>query len=173
MKNSYKYNGKGGSLSLSGGLLILMVISCLMPALLEARKFRGLEVHGDHRILEPIVSQIPKNRSGVTTEDVQHRVMKKLMSSGIRPDRSPQPCHFLEVDLVILPKGTSFSVVVSLKKMAQAYGFDPKAVGPVITMAQGNYGLFGNAGRDKSYLLDAVDEVMDKFLHDYKDSNLN
>jgi len=116
MKNSYKCNRTGSSLSLRGGLLVLCGISCLLPALLEARKFRGLEVHGDHRVLEPIVSQIPKNRSGVTTEEVQHRVMKKLMSSGIRPDRSPQPCHFLEVDLVILPKGTSFSVVVSLKK---------------------------------------------------------
>ena len=57
--------------------------------------------------------------------------------------------------------------------MDQAYGFDPKAVGPVIIMAQGNYGVFENAGRDKSYLLDAGEEVMDKLLLDYKDSNLN
>jgi len=57
--------------------------------------------------------------------------------------------------------------------MDQEYGFDPKAVGPVIIMAQGNYGVFENAGRDKSYLLDAGEEVMDKLLLDYKDSNLN
>jgi len=57
--------------------------------------------------------------------------------------------------------------------MDQEYGFDPKAVGPVIIMAQGNYRVFGHAGRDKSYLLDAGEEVMDKLLLDYKDSNLN
>ena len=82
MKNSYKYNGKGGSLSLSGGLLILMVISCLMPALLEARKFRGSEV-ATTGSSNRLFLKFP-NRSGVTTDDVQHWVMKKLMSSGIR-----------------------------------------------------------------------------------------
>ena len=40
-------------------------------------------------------------------------------------------------------------------------------------MAQGEYGLFGNAAKDKDYVLEAVDEVMDKFLLDYRDSNLN
>ena len=34
-------------------------------------------------------------------------------------------------------------------------------------------GLFGNAAKDKDYVLEAVDEVMDKFLLDYRDSNLN
>lgn len=152
---------------------VLVFMSLLFPDTLEARKFKGLRVHGDHRLLEPIVGAIPKNRSGVTTEDVKYRVMRKLLSIGIQPTRSPQSYHFLDVDVVILSKGTSFSVVVSLKKMAQAYGFDPKVVGPVVTMAQGEYGLFGNAAKDKDYVLEAVDEVMDKFLLDYRDSNLN
>ena len=73
---------------------------------------------------------------------------------------------------MILSKGTAFSVEVSLKKMSQAYGYDPREVGPILKLPQGRYGLFGNAGRSKSYVLDAVDEVMDVFLTDYKDSNL-
>jgi hypothetical protein len=32
--------------------------------------------------------------------------------------------------------------------------------------------MFGNAGRDKSYVLDVVEEVLEDFIADYKDSNL-
>jgi hypothetical protein len=56
--------------------------------------------------------------------------------------------------------------------MAQAYGYDPREVGSVVKLPQGKYGVFGNAGRDKSYVLDAVDEVVEEFIADYKDSNL-
>ena len=85
----------------------------------EAKKFNGLKVHGDHRILEPIVSEIPPNRSGVTRSDVLSTVKKKMWDLGIRPERPREQSHFLEIELVILSKGTAFSVEVSLKKMAQ------------------------------------------------------
>jgi hypothetical protein len=79
----------------------------------------------------------------------------------------------LEVDFVILSGGTAFTVEVSLKIMAQAYGYDPGEVGKVVTLSQGKYGMFGNARRDMSYVLEVVDEVVDEFIADYKDSNLN
>ena len=154
-------------------LIFSFVLTAMVcPAFVAAKKYDGLKVHGDHRILEPIVSPIPKNRSGVTRTDILKTVRKKLWRSGIRPERPPDQYHFLEIDLVIHSKGTNFTVEVSLKKMAQAYGYDPKVVGKIITLPQGQYGLFGNAGRDKSYILDAVEQVVDKFLLDYKDSNL-
>ena len=95
-----------------------------------------------------------------------------MLESGIKPEAPLYKTHFMEVDFVILSGGTSFALEVSLKKMAQAYGYDPKKVGKIITLPQGKYGVFGNAGRDKSYVLDAVDEVVEKFIVDYKDSNL-
>ncbi|MDB3958194.1 hypothetical protein N9408_04720 [Opitutales bacterium] len=160
-----------------GGLkLVALVVFTFLFAFLsqqsEAKKFNGLKVHGDHRILEPIVSEIPSNRSGVTRSDVLSRVKKKMWDLGIRPERPREQSHFLEIELVILSKGTAFSVEVSLKKMAQAYGYDPKVVGSIITLNQGKYGMFGNAGRDKSYVLDVVEEVLEDFIADYKDSNL-
>ncbi len=149
---------------------ILHQIFC--PNLLEARKFDGLRVHGNYRVLEPIVSEIPRNRSGVSREDILQRVREKLLRSGIKPERPHKSTHFLEVELVIHSKGTNFTIEVALKKMAQSYGYDPSEVGAIIKLPQGRYGLFGNAGRNKSYILEAVDEVMDEFLADYKDSNL-
>ena len=153
-------------------LLFFIFLGGLTSGEAEAKKFSGLKVHGDYRILEPIVSEVPRNKSGVSREDILHRVRQKLWESGIKPERPRNNTHYLDVDLVILSKGTAFTVEVSLKKMSQAYGYDPRQVGPIIKLTQGRYGLFGNAGRSKSYVLDAVDEVMDQFLTDYKDSNL-
>ena len=47
------------------GLMTIFIVSIFLPLeRVEARKFFGLKVHGNHRVLEPIVSEIPKNRSG-------------------------------------------------------------------------------------------------------------
>ncbi len=153
-------------------LTLFIFLSIFSMSELRAAKFSGLKVHGDHGVLEPIVSEVPKNRSGVTRKDILKRVRLKLLESGIKPEAPLYKTHFMEVDFVILSGGTSFALEVSLKKMAQAYGYDPKKVGKIITLPQGKYGVFGNAGRDKSYVLDAVDEVVEKFIVDYKDSNL-
>ena len=162
--------GKVGARKL---VFFLMLALCFLPIKeMEARQYFGLKVHGDFRTLEPIVSDIPLNRSGVTKEDVLNRVRQKLWESGIKPDRPRYNSHFLEVDLIIHSKGTNFSVEVSLKKMAQAYGYDPRKVGRVIELPQGKYRVFGNAHRDKGYVLDAVEEVLEEFITDYKDSNL-
>ena len=111
-------------------------------------------------MLEPIVSEILKTDRGVTRADVLNRVRQTLWESGIKPDRPRYNSHFLDVDLVMHSKGTNFSVEVSLKKMAQAYGYDPRKVGTVIKLPQGRYGVFGNAHKDKGYVLDAVEEVL-------------
>ena len=152
--------------------LIILLSVFSMNDDLQAKKYSGLKVHGDHGVLEPIVSEVPKNRSGVTRKDILKRVRLKLLESGIKPEAPLYNTHFMEVDFVILSGGTSFALEVSLKKMAQAYGYDPQKVGKIITLPQGKYGVFGNAGRDKSYVLDAVDEVVEEFIADYKDSNL-
>ena len=110
---------------LVGGLKILqLVVFTFLFAFptqqSDGKKFNGLKVHGDHRILEPIVSEIPPNRSGVTRSDVLSTVKKKMLVLGIRPERPREQSHFLEIELVILSKGTACSVEGSLKKIAQA-----------------------------------------------------
>jgi hypothetical protein len=172
MKNQLKIGWVLSKERLFTCLMFRILLFGLTSGVAEAKKFSGLKVHGDYRILEPIVSEVPRNKSGVSREDILQRVRQKLWESGIKPERPRNNTHYLDVDLVILSKGTAFSVEVSLKKMSQAYGYDPREVGPILKLHQGGYGLFGNAGRSKSYVLDAVDEVMDEFLADYKDSNL-
>ena len=126
-------------------------------------RFQDFGAHCFRYSLEPIRSD---------QGSVLNRVRQKLWESGIRPDRPRYNSHYLEVDLIIHSKGTNFSVDVSLKKMAQAYGYDPRKVGTVIELPQGKYGVFGNAHRDKGYVLDAVEEVLEEFIADYKESNL-
>jgi hypothetical protein len=172
MKNQYKMLMSLSKMRLFQCLFFCILSGGFTSGVAEAKKFSGLKVHGDYRILEPIVSEVPRNKSGVSREDILHRVRQKLWESGIKPDRPRNNTHYLDVDLVILSKGTAFTVEVSLKKMSQAYGYDPREVGPVVKLPQGRYGLFGNAGRSKSYVLEALDEVMEEFLADYKDSNL-
>ena len=48
----------------------------------NAKKFGGLKVHGDYRSLEPIISEIPRNKSGVTTDDVLESVRQNLGQSA-------------------------------------------------------------------------------------------
>lgn len=84
----------------------------------EVRKFGVLKVNGDYRTLEPTVSEIPKNRSGVSRADVLERVRQKLWKLGIKLERVYYKTHFWEFDFVILSGGTAFTVEVSLKKIA-------------------------------------------------------
>ena len=170
----FSFDPPSGLLRFANPCLFITFFAFMFLAVksVEARKYGGLKVHGDYRILEPIVPEIPKNRSGITRSDVLERVKQKFWQSGIRPDRPHYKTHFLEVDFVILSGGNAFAIEVSLKKMAQAYGYDPREVGSVVKLPQGKYGVFGNAGRDKSYVLEAVDEVVEEFIADYKDSNI-
>ena len=170
----FLFDSSSGFLRFANPCLFVIFFSSMFLAVksVEAKKYVGLKVHGDYRILEPIVSEIPKNRSGITRAEVLERVKQKFLQSGIKPDRPHYKTHFVEVDFVILSGGNAFAIEVSLKKMAQAYGYDPREVGSVVKLPQGKYGVFGNAGRDKSYVLEAVDEVVEEFIADYKDSNL-
>ena len=61
------------------------------------KKFFGLKVHGDFRTLEPIVLDIPLNRSRVTKEDVLNQGCQKLWESGIKPDRPRYNSHYLRL----------------------------------------------------------------------------
>ena len=60
-------------------LSLFIFLSIFSFCELRAAKFSGLKVHGDHGVLEPIVSEVPKNRSGVTRKDILKRVRLKLL----------------------------------------------------------------------------------------------
>jgi len=158
----------------------LITLALLAFNYVDAKRWNGLKVHGDHRILYPIVNPVLDNKMGITTDEVLNRVSKKLWSSGIRPGRPRLACHFLEVDVLLNPKRKGFIIDVSLKKMSQAYGYDPKVMGTIIKQAQGEYvkmgnskgfRLFGFGSEPKERVLAALDEVLEDFIADYIDSN--
>ena len=75
--------GRGG---VGNPVTCLLLALCFLPlGEVDARQFFGLKVHGDFRTLEPIVSDIPSNRSGVTKEDVLNRVRQN--SGNLESDR--------------------------------------------------------------------------------------
>ena len=67
-------------------VICLLLALCFLPlGEVDARQFFGLKVHGDFRTLEPVVSDIPSNRSGVTKEDVLNVSVKN--SGNLESDR--------------------------------------------------------------------------------------
>jgi hypothetical protein len=60
----------------------------------------GLKYMGTTGPWNQIVSEIPKNRSGVTRADVLERVRQKLWQSGIKPERPHYKTHFWRLILL-------------------------------------------------------------------------
>jgi len=151
--------------------LASLSIALLLSPFCMAEQFSGLKVHGDYKNLTPLVSKVGSNKANITENDLLRIAKIKLMKEGINPVRSDSPYHYLWVELLIVGKGTKFSLELSLKKSAQAYGHDYKVVGGFYKPPQGTYGSIGDAKKNKKFILKALDKALDKFLFDYIDSN--
>jgi len=151
--------------------LAFLSIALLLSPFCIAEQFSGLKVHGDYKKLTPLVAKVGSNKADITEDDLLRIAKIKLMKEGINPVRSESPYHYLWVELLITGKGTKFSLELSLKKSAQAYGHDYKVVGGFYKPPQGTYGSIGDAKKNKKFILKALDKALDKFLFDYIDSN--
>ena len=149
---------------ITGGFLVSNLVC-------QAKQYKGLKVHGDHKVLMPLVEKISENKAGITEDHILRVAKLKLMKEGIAAKRSDSPYHYLWIELMIVGKGTSFSLDVSLRKSAQAYGQDGKVVGRFYKPPQGTYGTIGDAGKSRKYILKSLEKVLDEFLFDYFDSN--
>jgi len=149
----------------------LLSLTLFLSPFCIAEQFSGLKVHGDYKNLTPLVAKVGSNKAGITEDDLLRIAKIKLMKEGINPVRSETPYHYLWVELLIVGKGTKFSLELSLKKSAQAYGHDYKVVGGFYKPPQGTYGSIGDAKKNKKYILKALDKALDQFLFDYIDSN--
>ena len=150
---------------------IIFSFVLILTPLCIAEQFSGLKVHGDYKNLTPLVAKVGSNKADITEDDLLRIAKIKLMEEGINPVRSKSPYHYLWVELLIVGKGTKFSLELSLKKSAQAYGHDYKVVGGFYKPPQGTYGSIGDAKKNKKYILKALDKALDQFLFDYIDSN--
>ena len=149
---------------ITGGFLVSNLVC-------QAKQYKGLKVHGDYKSLTPLAEKVAKNKAGITEEHLLRVAKLKLMKEGISPQRSDSPYHYLWIELLIVGKGTSFSLELSLRKSAKAYGFDGKVVGDFYKPVQGTYGTIGDAGKSRKYILKSLEKALDQFLFDYVDSN--
>jgi hypothetical protein len=151
--------------------LIMFSFVTILSSFCVAEQFPGLKVHGNYKNLTPLVAKVGKNKADITEDDLLKIAKIKLMKGGFNPVRSKTPYHYLWVELLIVGKGTKFSLDLSLRKSAQAYGHDYKIIGDFYKPPQGTYGAIGDAKKSKKYILKALDKAMEKFILDYTDSN--
>lgn len=152
-------------------LFLMFSFVFVLSPICIAEQFSGLKVHGDYKYLTPLVAKVGKNKADITEDDLLRIAKIRLMKEGINPVRSKTPYHYLWVELLIVGKGTKFSLELSLKKSAQAYGHDYKVIGDFFKPPQGTYGTIGDAKKNKKYILKALDKALEKFILDYIDSN--
>ena len=148
-------------------LITLLVISSLA---LSGEVYEGLKVKGDYKKLGIIIEKVRENEAGLTTELVERAVKLKLLSNGIKsPTYHPS---YLYVVVRILDDGTSYSFHICLEKNSAAYGVDKSVAGIAFRPYQAVYGSMGKAGKSSDFILNHLNERLDKFLLDYLESNM-
>jgi hypothetical protein len=121
----------------------------------------------DYKSLPLNIMNVSKNDLGLSRERVESRSQLKLRAAKISPQEwnSSSPVLTVEVDVV----GGAFKVEVEFYR-------------PVVWDLPGNKtgsslvpvwhdGTFGTHGRDLNYVLNALDEIMEKFLNAYLKAN--
>jgi hypothetical protein len=152
------------------------ILTCLILALFAssvfAKKYRGLKVKGDYKVLTVLVEGFPKNDAGLTKEDVIRAVKLRLLANGIKTPDYLGP-HYLYVQVSVLADGNAFSIDVSLVKYSLAYGVDVNVAGSYFSPEKGSYSGVGTAAKSKQYILGALNSHIDRFLLDYLESNID
>jgi hypothetical protein len=152
--------------------LLTFLILALFASSVFAKKLPGLKVKGNYKELLALVEEVPKNDAGLTREDVQRAVKLRLLANGIKTPGSLGP-HYLYVRVGMLSDGRAFKIDVFLVKTSSAYGVDAKVAGSTFTPDVQSYGTLGSAGKDKQYVLGALNGLLDDFLLDYLETNID
>ena len=151
--------------------ILTFLTLALFASPLLAKKYPGLKVKGNYKELRVVVENVPNNTLGLAEEDVERAVKLRLLANGIKGTKTIS-VHYLYVDVAVLTGPNAFKIDIFLQKFSDAYGVDEKVAGAYFLPEQGYYGTLGTAGRSKQYILEALNEKLDKFLLDYLESNI-
>ena len=159
--------------------IFLIVLLNLICASVHAEKYEGLKVLGNYKELPYLIEYVRDNNIGLTRGDVESLVKLRLLSAGIKPIKLTgdyNEKHYLYVVVNCSKSGNAYSNFVHLEKYSIQYGVPSKYVGISFTPSQGAYSIFGTAGGTadgkKNYILGGASEIIDIFLLDYLESNL-
>ena len=150
-------------------LITLLVITSLA---LGGEVYEGLKVKGNYKELRILVESIQDNEAGLTKESVLRKTKLKLLANGIKPTENRSTPHYLYVNINVMEDGTVYRIDVELKKYAVSYGVDASITGPVFKPYQGPYGSIGSSGRDDTFITNHLEAILDMFLLDYLESNM-
>ena len=150
-------------------LITLLVVSSLA---LSGKVYPGLKVKGDYKNLNILVEGIPENAANLTKEKVEKTVKLRLLRNGIKTAADGYFPHYLYVNINISSKGTFYGFDIQLWKYAGQYGLDQSITGFSFMPSQGAYGSIGLAGQDFSHVIKHLEDILDSFILDYLESNM-
>ena len=150
-------------------LITLLVMSSLA---LSGKVFPGLKVKGNYKNLHIVVENVYENAANLNTEQVERAVKLRLLRNGIKTLDSTYDPHYLYINIDISKKGTYYCFDLELRKNAFGYGIDKSITGISFKPNQGTYGGLGLAGQSSSHVIGHVERILDAFILDYLESNM-
>ena len=150
---------------------------CLLLSLLAsvgwAKKYTSLKVP-NYKILNALVEVVTENKTGLTTEKVENALKLRLLGNGIKTNTETESLsHYLYVNVNVLPNGAAYNVTVEFRRYVFGY---PKEIsdqtGIRFSPQQGTYNVLGLTGGSASFIIEALNGALDKFLLDYLESNI-
>ena len=159
--------------------LLSFAIACSSVG--QGAVFEGLVVRGDHKKL-PVFVAVGGDTDIITTDEVMRAVKLRCLANGITTSewKSFSSPHVLNVYVLTLEDkidereiGFSALVRMSLQKTTRYYVSKPQYIGSFFEPEQSDYGSIVSLPQDgKSYLIDIINQSLDKFLLDYLESNI-
>jgi hypothetical protein len=140
------------------------------------KAYPGLEVGFTFREMDVVVEDPGEEakKIGLTREDIERTVKLKLLTRGFKVvptgDDSPTGSYLY---VVVNNIGEAVSISVRFEKLAAHFGIpNDRGTGSVFAPGQGTYSSLLIHIRNKKFILDFLEEHLDKFILDYLESNL-
>ena len=139
---------------------------------LSGKVYPGLKVKGNYKNLHILVESINENAANLTKEQVERAVKLRLLRNGIKTLEDRNAPHYLYININISKKGTFYGFEFVLWKYALDYGVDQSITGISFMPRQGPYASVGLAGQNSTAFIGHLETVLDAFILDYLESNM-
>lgn len=153
-------------------LILFALVLSLGISIGSGKVYQGLKVKGDFRKVQLLVEDVNPNGI-VTKQDIENTVKLKLFSNNIKTIPIGSENLYLQVIILPMDNGVNFvySTLLELKKWSFDYGVSESVAGPLFAPHQGIYFQTGIC-RSKDKFLSNIKEIVDRFLVDYIESNM-
>lgn len=122
----------------------------------------------DYKNVEVLIGELKQNSAGLTEDVVRTRTELRLRTSGLKPvapSTVNRPYLYVSVHVV----GNAFNITIEF--MRSASWVLPNQKGGVGYAATWYDIVLGTHGGSSTYIVDALDELLDKFMNAYLKAN--